>query len=119
LPSPTERDPVAVRLIGTGDTAAALKIAEQCPGPWSSLVSWAVLTALAKEGKGIGITKAFVDLARMAARRLPTEHAEQLETIVVGDGSRPGTYPILREYLELIEFRKRMRAAFAAEEGSR
>jgi hypothetical protein len=119
LSSPTERDPVAVRLIGMSDTAAALKTAEQCPGPWSSLVSWAVLNALAREGKAIGITKAFVELTRMAARRLPTEHAEQLETIVVGDGSRPGTYPILREYLELIEFRKRMRAAFAAEEGSR
>jgi hypothetical protein len=115
----TERDPVAVKLIGMGDTAAALKTAEHCPAPWSSLLSWAVLTALAKEGKSIGISKAFVDLTRMAARRLPTEHAEQLETIVVGDGSRPGTYPILREYLELIEFRKRMRAAFAAEEGSR
>ncbi len=117
--SPSELDPVAVMMIGMGDTEAAARVAEHCPGPWSALLSWAVLNALAREGQGIGVTKAFVELVRMAVRRLPTEHAEQLETVVAGDGSRLGTYPIFRDYLELIDFRKRMRAAFAAEEGSR
>ena len=117
--SSAERDPVAVKLIGLGDTEAAARVAEHCPGPWSALLSWAVLNALAREGPAIGITKAFVELVRIAVRRLPTDHAEQLETVVAGDGSRLGTYPIFHDYLELIDFRKRMRAAFAAEEGSR
>jgi hypothetical protein len=116
---PADRDGVAVRLIGMGDTGAAAAIVAHCPAPWSALVSWAALNALAREGKAIGVTKAFVELVRMAVRRLPPEHAEQLETIVAGDGTRLGAYPIFRDYLELIDFRKRMRAAFAAEEGSR
>ena len=98
---------MAVRMIGVSVTDAAARIAERCPGPWSDLLSWAVLNALAREGPGIGILKPFIDFV-MAVRRLPTEHAEQLETVVTGDGQRLGTYPILNEYLELIDFRKRM-----------
>jgi hypothetical protein len=67
----------------------------------------------------MGVGMWFLELVKLAVRRLPTEHAEQLETIVVGDGDRLRMYPIFAQYLDLLDRRKRMSAAFAAEEAAR
>ena len=118
---PDERDATAARIIGAADPELAPKAAEQCPAPWSSLLSRAVLTSLGRQSPDSGMTVGmwFLELAKLAVRRLPTEYADQLETIVTGDGDRLRMYPIFAQYLDLLDRRKRMSAAFVAEEVAR
>jgi hypothetical protein len=118
---PDARDATAARIIGAADRELAPKAAEQCPAPWSPVLNRAVLTSLARQSPDSGMTVGmwFLELVRLAVRRMPTEHAEQLETIVTGDGDRLRMYPIFVQFLDLLDRRKRMTAAFAAEEAAR
>jgi hypothetical protein len=118
---PDERDATAARIIAAADGEIARHVAENCPPPWSPLLSRAVLTALARQSADSGMTVGmwFLELVRLAVRRMPTEHAEQLETIVTGDGDRLRMYPIFVQFLDLLDRRKRMSTAFVAEEVAR
>jgi Family of unknown function (DUF5691)/SWIM zinc finger len=109
---PSPRDAAAARLIRVLDKEQAANIAERVPGPWSGQFERPILDVLRKEGPLV--SKAFVDLVRLAVRRMSTARADELEAIVALDGSRLLSYPIFNQYLDAMRFRQRMAAAFAA-----
>jgi hypothetical protein len=109
----TARDTSAARLIRTVDKELAPRIADRLPGPWSDTVDRAIFDVLKREGPIV--SRAFVDLVRLAARRMETARADELEAIVALDGSRLLSYPIFNQYLDAMRFRQRMATAFATD----
>jgi hypothetical protein len=110
---PAERQVVAARLVRELDAERGLAAAERVPGPWSREMDDAVLGALGREGQLV--SKVFVELCRLAARRMAPSRAEELEDVVIGEWNRLMTYPGLGQFLDLIDFRRRMARAFAVD----
>jgi hypothetical protein len=112
IPEPRQGQ-VAATLMRTADSEFAARVAAHTPAPWSDDVDAAVIRVMRKEGQLI--SKAFVDLARLAARRMSPRHADELEAVVIGEWGRHASYPALSTYLDTMRFRQRMAFAFEVE----
>jgi hypothetical protein len=110
---PVERQNQAARLVASLEIERAVACAERVPPPWSPAMDEAVLQVLGRQGQLI--SKAFVELSRLAARRMSPARSADFEDVIIGEWNRLMTYPGLSEFLDLMAFRAQMASAFAAE----
>ena len=107
-----DRKAAAARLLGNLEPERAVAAAERVARPWSQEMDDAALHFLGREGQII--SKAFVDLCRMACERMSPSRSADFEFLVIGQTNRLMTYPGLDQFLQIMTFRAQMTAAFAA-----
>ncbi len=109
LPVP-ERQAVVAHLLDGADAELAARLVASCPRPWSAELCRASLAALAREATAAYRPPGFHQHLRLAVRRMPTEYADDLESVLTADDARRSD--TITDALDLLRTRQQMAKAF-------
>jgi hypothetical protein len=105
-----QRQVTVARLLADADTDLAARLAASCPRPWSPELSQASLAALARDVPSAFPPPGFYALVRLAARRMPPEFADDLETVLTRDERRSPSETII-DAIDIVRTRLQMAEA--------
>ena len=108
--SAPERQASVARLLADVDSDLAARLVARCPRPWSWELSRASLAAIARDVPSAFPPQGFYQHIRLAARRIPPEFADELETVLTSDERRRRSETII-DAVDILRIRRQMAEA--------